>query len=147
MKLVEGLLDYSQAPQRPQELFLFTGNSYIRRDGALVMGRGAAKTVKDMYPGIDHQLGREITHLGFYGMRIAIRTNIGVFRVKRHFSNDAELGLIEGSLVYLEEMAKEGPYNAIHMNFPGIGFGRLHLEQDEIESMLQKLSDKVSIYR
>lgn len=150
MRLVQGLLDYSQAPKRTQELFLFTGNSYRRKDGALVMGRGAAAAVKEMYPGINYQFGLQIDHLSFYGIKIvhhaaASRANIGVFQVKLHFAWNAELSIIKDSLVYLDALAVEGPYSAIHMNFPGVGFGRL--SQEEVEPLLQRLPDSVIIYR
>lgn len=63
MKLVLGKLDYSpEAMRRTHErtAFLFTGNSTIKTNGALVMGRGAALEVRDAYPGIDHALGKKI---------------------------------------------------------------------------------------
>ncbi len=41
----------------PADLFLITTNSTIRRDGALVMGRGIARQAKERFPDLDVTLG------------------------------------------------------------------------------------------
>ena len=55
MRIVKGNLWDSK-----DSLILVTGNSYIRKDGTLVMGRGAALELKTMIPGIDKRLGQKI---------------------------------------------------------------------------------------
>lgn len=42
------------------DLFLITTNSALRRDGALVMGRGIARQARERFPGLDAALGQEI---------------------------------------------------------------------------------------
>lgn len=59
MKECRGLLNYSDKWELPI-VKIFTGNSTIRGDGALVMGRGAALQVRDAYPGIDKKMGNQI---------------------------------------------------------------------------------------
>jgi hypothetical protein len=63
MRLQLGKLDYSprgMLATHERTAFLFTGNSTVKTNGALVMGRGAALEVRDLYPGVDHMLGRKI---------------------------------------------------------------------------------------
>ena len=66
------------------DLALFTGNSTVRRDGALVMGRGLAREVRDRFPGIDRELAarigeaRQLQGDDRYGVAIA-RRPFGMF--------------------------------------------------------------------
>jgi hypothetical protein len=41
-------------------LFLLTTNATIKRNGALVMGRGIARQARDRFPGLDAALGKQI---------------------------------------------------------------------------------------
>jgi len=58
-------------------LFLITTNSTIRKDGALVMGRGIARQARDRFPGLAVNLGRYILNtcgrLGNYGLLVSPR--------------------------------------------------------------------------
>ena len=100
MILYEGKLEYDRAEHDTNNLYLFTGNSYVKRNGALVMGRGAALEVRDMYPGIDKLLGVHLIHLGLYGLCLCgtKHNNLGVFQVKRNFADKAELDIIRYSV-------------------------------------------------
>lgn len=63
MRVWTGHIDYTPAGMAASPLnwvYLFTGNCYLKANGALVMGRGAALQVRDAYPGIDKLLGRLI---------------------------------------------------------------------------------------
>lgn len=146
MILLEGNLDYHQAENDPANVYLFTGNSYIKRNGALVMGRGAALEVRDMYPGIDRQLGQQITHLGFYGLLIGstMKPNIGIFQVKYRYNDKAQLELIERSVAALDQYALAFG-TAIHMNYPGVGNGGL-LATD-VAPLLASLPNNVFLYK
>ena len=46
------------------DLWLFTANGVIKRNGALVMGAGIAKTVRDKWPGIDLKIGTPLIVTG-----------------------------------------------------------------------------------
>ncbi len=142
MILMEGLLDYRNAEHDYANLYFFTGNSYVKRNGALVMGRGAARQVRDLYPGIDKKFGRVIPHLGHYGYYI--EGSIGVFQVKKHFSAKAELDLIKVSTEFLTGFALTWP-QAIYMNYPGIGNGGLL--QTDVAPLLATLPDNVFLYK
>lgn len=146
MILFEGNLDYTRAEHDPGNVYLFTGNSTVKRNGGLVMGRGAAKEVRDLYPGIDKEFGRQITSGGTYGLIIgtSMRPNIGVFQVKYRFDTRAELRLIKNSVDFLDQYAREFD-RAIYMNYPGVGNGGLL--QTDVAPLLSSLPDNVFLYK
>lgn len=144
MKLVKGLIDYSVKPDNT--ILLFTGNAFIKKNGALVMGRGAAKQVRDLYPGIDKDFGTEIRKSADpwnYGV-VLLPCNIGVFQVKKDWFDKADLNIIKRSVKKLKWMAMYSAVHDIHMNFPGIGNGKLNRE--DVLPLLQDLPDNVVIY-
>jgi len=147
MQLVKGLLDYAIARNLApvKTMVMFTGNSFIKRNGALVMGRGAAQQVRDQYPGIDADFGVQINHLGFYGLLKSrqVQPNIGVFQVKYSAFEDANLELIRHSTELLRLYAEEECI-PIYMNFPGIGNGGLTVS--EVWPIICNLPDNVFIY-
>ena len=135
------------------DLFLITTNSYIKKNGAVVMGKGIAKTVKDKYPGIDKVFGELINskagHLGKYGMFVNPlwpQNNLGIFQVKFHFRYSASMNLIKYSIKKLLEF-NDYHYKSnfrIDMNFPGIGNGRLSIR--DVKPILDILPDNIHIW-
>ena len=129
------------------DYFIFTGNSFIKRNGALVMGRGIAREVRDKWPGIDIEIGREISKripiFGFYGL--VLGKKIGVFQVKRDFADPADLDLIAESADLLQIEAENHPHTRYALNFPGIGNG--HLKYDHVLPLLKHLPDNVNIWQ
>lgn len=135
-------------------LFLVTANAYIRKDGALVMGRGIAKEAKERFPGIDHAYGALITKAknptGGYGVLlpsdIQADHKVGLFQVKHHFRSRASRRLISLSRAVLWAMAiKELAGMRIDLNFPGIGNGQLAV--DQVKPMIDVLPRNVHIWR
>jgi hypothetical protein len=130
-------------------LILFTGNSTIRKDGALVMGRGAALQTKQIFPGIEFELGKKITLADIskpYGVIICetySEPEIGVFQVKRNWRDDADTNLIRFSCIKLAEVANS--YKLIALNFPGIGYGRLKRNY-VIGIIISYLPDNVEVW-
>lgn len=149
MKIVQHNLDYSIMP--PGGVLLFTGNNYVKRNGELVMGRGAAKEVRDLYPLAAPYLGHEITKFidkdGFYGLAFTGWEDItlGVLQVKKHYSSNADLDLIAHSINDLDKLARRCHYVQFHCNFPGIGNG--HLKFSDVFPLLSDLPDNVTFYR
>ena len=140
MKLIERRLDYS-APWQLPDLYLFTGNPIRRNDGGLVMGRGAARQVRDSYPGIDQRIK---THCNITFTLIQNTQWIGWFKVKKHFMDDADLSLIAKSTLMLRQIATHRKDCTFHMNFPGIGNGRLQLHT--VQQVVQQLPNNVLLY-
>lgn len=139
-------LDYSEAPG-PYDFYLFTGNSYVTNDKRLVMGRGAAKQVRDTYNGIDAFFGYYVPHLQGYGVIFSDTWRIGVFQVKYHFKDQADSGLIELSCSYLNDLCHCFPSRTFHMNYPGIGNGRR--SEEDMQVILDELltEDNIRIYK
>ncbi len=133
------------------DLFLITTNSAIRKDGALVMGRGIARQARDRFPGLAASLGRHILNtcgrLGAYGLLVSPRwpeAKLGVFQVKQHYGQPASLELIRHSTAMLCAWCAEHPGAQVALNYPGIGNGRLHREA--VLPVIAQLSEQVTIW-
>jgi len=147
MKIVEGILDYSKPWSLP-DVYLFTGNNVVKNDGAVVMGRGAAKQCRDIYPGIDVAIGNMIRSYPLspvVWVMINPKQCLGWFQVKKDWQAPAELPLIARSVKALSEVADNHPENTFHMNYPGIGNGKLN--QQMVEPLVINLPDNVVLYR
>ena len=150
MQLINEKLDYTKPWTRPH-VKLFTGNRIVTRDGRLVMGRGAARELRDNYPGLDKELGKRIKALPSHSKLAIIRMGgeqlLMWFQVKHHWGDEASPGLIGIAASQLGDIARH-PENQdviFHMNAPGIGNGRL--TWDMVEPLLRPLPDNVLIYK
>ena len=143
MILINSLLDYSK---ESADVLIFTGNSYIKQDGALVMGRGAAKEVKTLFPEVQYKLGKKIPHLGKYlYLEIPVNSkNIGILQVKYHFKDTANLNLVKESIQAFSNQLD--PNKIYKMNFPAIGNGKMYKYKNLILSYLNRLPDNVFVY-
>lgn len=152
MQLIHKLLDYSLKWSLPH-VAIFTGNPVTRRDGAIVMGRGAAKQVRDTYPNVQYALGEIIKPEDYLVFVPIDNTNvhtpseqfIGWFKVKNHWQQPAELELITLSTKALYDLAIKHQDMSFHMNYPGIGNGKLTV--DDVGGILSILPDNVFIYK
>ena len=70
---------------------------------------------------------------------------LGVFQVKRHWADPAELTLIQHATSMLIEWCEEHPDAEVHLNFPGIGNGKLPVES--VLPIIEELPDTVNIWR
>jgi len=134
------------------DLFCITTNSYIKKNGCLVMGKGLALEARRKIPGIDQRFGQEITlsggHLGSYGLIVLeienpCRQIVGGFQVKKYFKNQADLKIIKYSTEKLLLLARTLKIR-IDLNFPGIGNGRL--KKEEVLPIIEKLPDNVYVW-
>jgi len=140
------------------DLFLITTNPIMRKDGAVVMGRGIAKQVADKFPGLPWDFGRYLQqfsvlhrrpytgNLGMYGGQ-----DIGFFMVKDHWREPAQLSIIEQSVQsMLNAMHYRGIPGGIpprlrwDLNFPGIGNGKL--KREDVLPLIEKLPDNVHVW-
>ena len=129
------------------DLFCITTNSFIRKDGQLVMGRGIALAVKKRVPNIAKMLGDRINHLRDYGLVILKRRplqSLAAFQVKRYFKDVASLELIKMSAKQLASLADEYPNARFDLNFPGIGAGSL--KREEVLPIIERLPDNVHVW-
>lgn len=147
MKIVKGLLDYTQIWKYP-DVFLFTGNPVIKKDGSIVMGRGAAKMVRDAYNHVPYELSKQIQSNPASNLAWAtIRKEqfIGWFKVKDHWKEPANPFIIQESVNQLNIFAESTTSTRFHMNYPGIGNGRLAVSA--VEDIVKELSDNVFLYK
>jgi hypothetical protein len=141
------------------DLFVITTNGTIKRNGALVMGRGIARQARDKFLGLDLVLGKRIAGCcdnsstalradkGGYGLLVSPRwpeAKLGVFQVKRRFNDTADLELVQFSVTKLRAWCVTHPGAIVHMDFPGIGNGRLCRE--DVLPIVMQLPDQVSIW-
>ena len=134
------------------DLWLFTGNSYINKKCELVMGRGLALEVKTKFPALPRYLGGYIKsmrggHLGVYGFipwNLLGEDNIGVFQVKRHFRDNAELSLIGYSVITLKQHIERFRPDRVDLNCPGTGYGRL--ARRDVLPIISELPDCVHVW-
>lgn len=133
------------------DLFLITTNSTLKKNGALVMGRGIARQARDRFDGLDVALGREIARLcgnrSEYGLLVSPRwpaAKLGVFQVKTHYDRPASLSLIRRSVATLLAWCERHPDAAVHLNFPGIGNGELARAQ--VLPLLKSLPANVHVW-
>lgn len=129
------------------DLFLITTNSYIKKNGALVMGRGIARQARDRFVGLDVALGRSIEHLSEYYLLVSKdwpRKKLGAFQVKRHYKDKADVELIERATWSLINWMR-GKDVQVHLNCPGVGNGGLGVK--EVGSIIARLPDNVYVWR
>ena len=149
MQLIESKLDYRTTWYLP-DVYLFTGNPVRKTNGAIVMGRGAAKEVRDTYPGIDLVYGNMIQNKPNAHLLWATPGNhkdqwLGWFKVKHHWNNFANLNLIEESTKQLSNLAASHTDMTFHINYPGIGNGAL--TEHEVGHIIHFLPNNVRVYR
>lgn len=128
------------------DCFIITTNSTIKKDGAVVMGRGIAKQLRDREPGIDVKIGQAINmeknSTNQYGFIDGGR--YGVFQVKYFWGDPADIELIKLSTVELAIEATANPGKKYALNFPGIGNGGLPLAT--IKPVVDILPNNVQVW-
>ena len=138
------------------EIFLVTGNNTVNMDGALVMGRGAARFASIAFPNCAYSFGSEIlklrrnvrnSHQLKYGVLVfPSKPILGLFQVKYHYRDHARLEIIQYSVQRLRNLISinETWKKRIVMNFPGIGWGGL--QREAVLPLLEPLPDNVEIW-
>lgn len=135
------------------DYFFVTTNSYIKRDGSLVMGRGAALQLKEMFPKIPYIFGELVKqlcgHMGEYNLVYyypsGLNVCIGAVQVKYHYLGTADLLLVQRSLEVLKDRALVWKTKKIALNYPGIGFGGLPFAL--VETIVDLLPDNIDVWR
>lgn len=142
------------------DIILFTANATLCKDGRLVMGAGAARQARALFPGCDYTFGlllkefRKIhgmhTPYGVllnppYGYNSTPGSYLGAFQTKWHYSMNSSLDLIGLSTSYLcERLSNNWRGATVALNFPGINNGRL--ERSDVLPIIACLPDSVHIH-
>lgn len=150
MVIVEKRLNYNANWEFP-DIYLFSGNNYITKNGKLVMGRGAALACRDLFEDCDKQFALKILaskHTPNYYVEfieLAARKLLGVFQVKHNFADKADINLIKKSTERLNYIATQKPNITFHMNFPGIGYGGLSFNR--VLPIVDNLPNNIILYK
>lgn len=133
------------------DLFLFTTNSFIRRNSELTMGRGMAKQMAEFDNQTPLYIGRELKRQGYhmqvYGLFIPSMwptRKEGAFQTKTHWQDRAELDTIATATIMLENWALQNTDKRVDLNFPGIGYGGL--DKANVLPIVEKLPNNVNIW-
>lgn len=130
-------------------LFLLTTNPIVRKDGAVVMGRGIAKEAATRFPTLPYDFGKRlflkrpggrpwtVGEIGYYDGWC-----IGFFMVKDHWREPAKLEIIQESVNDLKASARG--YTHVNLNFPGIGNGKL--KREDVLPIIEQLPDNVHVW-
>lgn len=132
-----------------KDIYMFTSNSFMKKDGSLTMGNGCAKAVRDMFPFIDHKF--KVEHLSVYGCkfktvmnRFGVRQRIGAFQTKVHFKDPSSLDVIRKSVADLKRRASLSPTFNYLLPLPGCELGKLTPEV--VLPLLSSLPSNVYVY-
>lgn len=133
------------------DMFLFTSNPIVNRQGLAVMGRGIAKQLADKYPTIRKDFADRMKALndmfivcncdftGYYDEQA-----VGFFHVKNHWREQASLEVIAQSVEELKSWIMDDEMERVDLNFPGIGNGRLR--RDLVLPIISTLPDVVHVW-
>jgi len=129
--------------------FFITTNAVIDKKGALVMGAGIALEVKNRFPRIEVEAGKRVTTIkdynDYYGVLAGIGgTKIGLFQVKKHWKQDADINLIRASTRELHTLANKEKDCLFVLNYPGIGYGKL--SKHIIQPIIDILPNNIEIW-
>lgn len=133
------------------DMFLFTANPIINKQGLAVMGRGIALQLAERVPTIRRDFAERMRLLAeFWGpcnCDIIDRyddQSVGFFMVKDHWKNQARLDIIERSCKELDSWIMDDAMDRVDLNFPGIGNGKL--KRGDVLPIIEKLPDNVHVW-
>ena len=129
------------------DLILATGNSVVKMDGALVMGKGAAKELLSHFPECDKTFGTMAARNDRYGL-VFTRVNdqdVGLFQTKMHWRDKSNLRLIRHSTIKLFAHILSSKPDRVDLVFPGIGFGGLRVS--DVYEIIKYLPNNVHVWR
>lgn len=132
-------------------IIMVTTCGVLTRTG-LVMGAGIALEARQKEPKLPHNFMTKIHEIrghvdlgiAHYGLLFHETWDIGAFQTKYHYKHDSSIELIQYSTAKLLALALQWPDSSFHLNFPGIGLGKLN--PNDIKPILSVLPDNVTIW-
>lgn len=154
------------AARGDKSVILVTANASLNDSGELVMGRGAALQMKQLYPEAPRKFGAAIKARGAAQpsgssgkrskpelppylvefLKVRDVRYIGIFQVKRCWWEDADPYIIRASVLKLAEYVKEDRNVTFHLNYPGIGVGTGNLLKEHVRPLLSGLPPNVIVW-
>jgi len=125
---------------------IVTASSYLSQTSSLVMGLGAAYSMKLCYPDMPGIFGAMIKeycgHLGTYGL--LLHGTKGILQYKLHYRERPDAALICYGLKILSAVAEGRPTVVYNMNHPGLGYDKTGIP--EVELLIEHLPANVHIW-
>lgn len=123
----------------------FTSNSTLNKNNELIMGKGNALIVKEMYPILPKVFGNKIKDKSLFGISLDIDTNIIAFQTKIDWKENSTIEIIKNSILKLKEYSIINQDKTIGLPFPGVNNGKLN--ENKVLPLLLSLPDNVSIWK
>lgn len=124
-----------------------TTNGMVKRNGALVMGAGFAKQVRDRYPGIDLYFGNGVRCVGnvpqIYSPANG-RPYIMSLPTKHDWRDKSDLELIIQSVKHIVDLM--GVHDTIALTRPGCALGGLDWDTTVKPAIEPLLDDRFTVY-
>lgn len=162
MLLTKTITEHLKDSNKPL-VILITTNGDIKKDGSLVMGRGAAFDASKKMPDLPKLLGDRVRTLNVldyaqdgkvyweYGVVVIGQPKLynayyGAFQVKDHWYNQARPDLIEFSVGCLLDRIQNDKVECDYwLNYPGVGNGRL--DESTVFPLIERLPDNVTVWK
>ena len=116
-----------------------TTNGFVKSNGECVMGKGCAKTVTELFPGIAKVLGDSIKSDGNVVIPLLSNYRFKIGDRVPGWACIADPKLIEKSAIQLVELADKSEWKSIILPRPGCGAGELNWS--DIKPILDKHFD------
>lgn len=117
---------YGDLYKSDMEYKCFTANSTLNKNNELIMGKGNALTVKEMYPELPKVFGSKIKDKNLFGISLDVNTNIIAFQTKIDWKENSTIDIIKNSISKLNDFAMNVSPSSIGIPFPGINNGKLN---------------------
>lgn len=123
---------------------VITTNGTIKRNGAVVMGRGCAREARDRFPMLDEELGHRLRMTGNHVH--VLSSGIVSFPVKHNWWEQADVALIEQSARELQELGLDmdgafGVSRVASFVMPRPGCGNGGLTWDVVKPIIEPILD------
>lgn len=139
----------------PSDFVIITTNGFVKVNGECVMGRGCANEANKMFPGLALFLGKAIKEGGNIvrdlGRWQGLPTTPGevrliAFPVKHNWWEKADIMLINSSVGRLLDLIDiHDPAHRARWVMPRPGCGNGKLDWEEVEPLLRRLPDNVTV--
>ncbi len=132
------------------DIVLFTSNSVIKNNGALVMGAGIALDFRERFKDLDKRIGERIRHLSEYNLLVLESQvsygdiSVGALQTKVHFKDNSPMELVLRSIAELKKFASSHKEYRIATVFPGIKHGKLSIES--LQEFVEKLPENIDVW-
>jgi len=123
-----------------------TTNGIVRRNGALVMGAGFAKQVRDRFPGIDLYFGKAVGAVGNVPLIYSPGNGRYIISLptKHDWKDKSDLKLIVESVSHIVSLMQ--PHDTVALTRPGCALGGLDWDTQVKPAIEPLLDNRFTVY-